>query len=176
MPTFDHLGILYEAQTPNSVGKVEEVRELSIPLGFKLEAIPLGTLADGSPDPAAIEGAIAALKAKGVQFIYLGSSAFLEKNSDQFTRAAVSAGLPVLTPYEHMVSSSQALMSIAARDYDVGTLAGEQVRRILVEKAVPGELPVLAMENFAYLVNMRVAKALNLYPPVELLQFVEKTE
>jgi putative ABC transport system substrate-binding protein len=37
-------------------------------------------------------------------------------------------------------------------------------------------VPVLAMEEFAYLVNMKVAKKLNLYPPVEFLQFVEKVE
>lgn len=176
MPTFDHLGMLYEAQTPNSLSTVEAVRELTKTLGFTLDAVPLGTLADGSPDPGSIERGIASLKEKGAQFIYLGSSAFLEKQSDLFTNAAVAAGIPVLTPYEHMVSSSKALMSVAARDYDVGRLAGDQVRRILVEKIQPGNLPVLAMEEFAYLVNMRVAKALNLYPPVEFLQFVEKVQ
>jgi len=176
MPAFDHLGMLYEAGTPNSVGKVEEVRALTTTLGFMLDAVPLGTLADGSPDRDSIEPGIAALKEKGAQFIYLGSSAFLEKQTDRFTGAAVAAGIPVLTPYEHMVSSSQALMSVAARDYDVGTLAGEQVRRILVDKTPPGDIPVLAMEEFAYLINMKVAKALNLYPPVEFLQFVEKVE
>ncbi|MEX6500998.1 ABC transporter substrate-binding protein [Pseudomonas zhanjiangensis] len=176
LPTFDHLGMLFETQTPNSVNKVEEVRALTDSLGFTLDTEPLGTLADGSPDPDTIERGIQALKAKGVQFIYLGSSAFLEKQSDRFTGAAVAAGIPVLTPYEHMVSSSQALMSVAARDYDVGRLAAEQVRRILVDRVAPGKLPVLAMEEFAYLVNMRVAKALNRYPPVEFLQFVEKVE
>jgi putative ABC transport system substrate-binding protein len=65
-------------------------------------------------------------------------------------------------------------MSIAARDYDVGKLAGKQVAKILVEGMRPGDLPVLAMEEFAYLVNMKVAKRLDLYPPVEFLQFVEK--
>lgn len=176
LPAFNHLGMLYEARTPNSVGKVEEVRALTQTLGFTLDAVPLGMLADGSPDPDSIELGIAALKAKGVQFIYLGSSAFLEKQTDRFTRAAVQAGIPVLSPYEHMVSASQALMSVAARDYDVGKLAGQQVRKILVEGARPGSLPVLGIEQFAYQVNMRVAKALNLYPPIEFLQFVEKIE
>lgn len=176
MPSFGHLGMLYEAATPNSLGKVEEVKGLTAALNFTLDAVALGTLADGRPDPESIEPGIAALKSKGVQFIYLGSSAFLEKETDRFTGAAVAAGLPVLTPYEHMVSDSQALMSVAARDYDVGKLAGEQVRRILVDGKRPGDLPVLAMDEFAYLINMKVAKALNLYPPVEFLQFVEKVE
>lgn len=176
MPSFDHLGMLYEAATPNSAGKVEEVKGLTETLNFTLDAVALGTLADGSPDPESIEPGIAALQSKGVQFIYLGSSAFLEKQGDRFTGAAVAAGIPVLTPYEHMVSKSQALMSVAARDYDVGKLAGEQVRRILVDGTPAGDIPVLAMDEFAYLVNMKVAKALDLYPPVEFLQFVEKVE
>ncbi len=176
LPGFNHLGMLYEAGTPNSVGKVDEIRALSHSMGFKLDAVPLGVLADGSTDPASIKTGIEALVKAGVQFIYLGSSAFLEKESDRFTGDAVAAGLPVLTPYEDMVKTSSALMSVAAKDYDVGKLAGEQVRRILIDKARPGDISVLAMKEFAYLVNMKVAKKLNLYPPVEFLQFVEKVE
>ena len=176
MPGFDHLGILYDPSAPNSVLKVDEVKALSDTLQFKLDAVPLGMLSDGTPDPDSIDGAVAQLKAAGAQFIYLGSSAFLEKQSERFTSAAVASGLPVLTPYEHMVSGSHALMSVAARDYDVGKLAGAQVEKILVSGQRPGDLPVLAMEEFAYLVNMKVAKQLDLYPPVEFLQFVEKVE
>jgi putative ABC transport system substrate-binding protein len=88
----------------------------------------------------------------------------------------VADGLPVLVPYEHMVSESQALMSVAARDYDVGKLAGAQASRVLVDGQTAGDLPILPMEEFAYLVNMKVAKSLSLYPPVEFLQFVEKVE
>ncbi|WP_281061099.1 ABC transporter substrate binding protein, partial [Mesorhizobium sp. M1E.F.Ca.ET.063.01.1.1] len=106
----------------------------------------------------------------------LGSSTFLEKNADAFTSAAVANGLPVLSPYEHLVGESQALMSVAARDYDVGKLAGDQVAKILMENAKPGDMPVVAIDKFAYLVNMKVARKLNLLPPVEFLQFVEKVE
>lgn len=173
MPKFDHLGILYDESAPNSTGKVDEIRGLTGSLKFKLSALALNSLADGSPDPDSIEPAIAALKDIGVQFIYLGSSSFLERQTDRFTGAAVAAGLPVLTPYEHMVKDSNALMSIAARDYDVGKLAGVQVERILVEGTEPGDIPVLPMEEFAYLVNMQAARKLNLYPPIEFFQFVE---
>jgi putative ABC transport system substrate-binding protein len=176
MPGFDRLGILYDTSAPNSMLKVEEIRGLTDTLQFKLDAVPLTLLADGTPDPGSIDPGIAALKEKGVQFIYLGSSAFLEKQSDSFTTAAVAAGLAVLTPYEHMVTDSHALMSVAARDYDVGKLAGMQVAKILVEGMRPGDLPVLAMEEFAYLINMEVAKRLDLYPPIEFLQFVEQVK
>lgn len=35
---------------------------------------------------------------------------------------------------------------------------------------------MLAIDPFAYLVNMKMVKKLSLYPPVEFLQFVEKVE
>lgn len=176
LPSFDHLGMLFDSSEPNSVRKVEELKELSTKMKFKFDAVSLPTLADGTPDPAKLPEATVQLKAAGVQFVYLGSSTFLEKNADAFTGAAVANGLPVLSPYEHLVTNSQALMSVAARDYDVGKLAGEQVARILTSSAKPGDMPVVAVEKFAYLVNMKVAKKLNLLPPVEFLQFVEKVE
>ncbi|MES0207339.1 ABC transporter substrate-binding protein [Mesorhizobium sp. LNHC209A00] len=176
LPTFDHLGLLFDRAEPNSVKKMEELATLSKKMMFKFDALPLPALADGTPDQAKLAETIAQLKAAGAQFVYLGSSTFLEKNADAFTAAAVDNGLPVLSPYEHLVSESQALMSVAARDYDVGKLAGEQVAKILTQGAKPGDMPVVAIEKFAYLVNMRVAKKLNLFPPVEFLQFVERVE
>jgi putative ABC transport system substrate-binding protein len=176
MPSFDHLGVLYDSSEANSVRKVEELKGLTDQLKFKFDAVPLGTNADGTPQLESIKPSMDKLKSAGVQFVYLGSSTFLEKQQDAYTGAAVDDGLPVLVPYEHMVSESQALMSVAARDYDVGKLAAKQASAIIVEGKKPGDVPVLAMEEFAYLVNMKVAKKLNLYPPVEFLQFVEKVE
>lgn len=176
MKDFAHLGILYDASEANSVAKVDEIKALTGELNFSLTALPLAAKADGTPDPASVTPKMQELKQAGVQFVYLGSSTFLEKQQDLFTGAALEAVLPVLSPYEHLVTESNALMSVAARDYDVGRLAARQASRILVDGSQPGDLPVLAMEEFAYLVNMRVAKQLNLFPPVEFLQFVEKVE
>lgn len=174
MPAFSHLGMLYDASAANSVAKVREMEALAGKLGFTLTALAL--TGEGEPDRKSIRPRLAELKQAGAQFVYLGSSAFLEKETDLFTGEAVEMGLPVLSPYEHMVNDSSALMSVAARDYDVGKLAARQAQRILVEGKAPGDLPVLAMQDFAYRVNMKVAKTLNLFPPVEFLQFVEMVE
>ncbi len=176
LPGFNHLGVLYDPSEVNSVAKVEELNGLAGPLGFTLDVLPLGLDASGAPTIDSIKPQMDKFKAAGAQFIYLGSSTFLEKQQDAFTGAAVDSGLPVLVSYEHMVTESQALMSVAARDYDVGKLAGQQAAKILVDGRKPGDLPVLPMEEFAYLVNMKVAKKLSLYPPVEFLQFVETVE
>ena len=124
------------------------------------------TVADIAPKMAELQSA-------GVDFLYLGSSSFLRKNGDAVTGAAVDYGIPVLSPYESLVHASQALMSVASRYYQVGRLAGEQAKRILVDGATPGDLPVLQMTDFAIVINMGVAKKLGRFPPIDLLQVAE---
>jgi putative ABC transport system substrate-binding protein len=72
-----------------------------------------------------------------------------------------------------LVRESQALISVAARYYDVGRLAGGQAEKILVGGVAPGDLPVVRMTDFAVVINMDVARKLKLFPPLDLLQIAE---
>ena len=89
------------------------------------------------------------------------------------TGAALRSGLPLLSSHESMVRDSQALISVAARYYDVGRLAGMQAEKILVRRMAAGDLPVLRMKDFAVVINMNVAKKLKRFPPLDLLQIAE---
>lgn len=173
LPSFKHLGMLYNTDEKNSVLKRDQVAALTGPMGFELTALELPLDAGGKPHVDDIAEKTAELKAAGVDFIYLGSSSFLRDNKDAFTGAAVNNGIPILSPYENLVRKSQALISVAARYYDVGRLAGQQAEKILVRKIVPGDLPVLRMTNFAVVINMDVARRLKLFPPLDLLQVAE---
>jgi putative ABC transport system substrate-binding protein len=172
-PGFRRLGLLYNANEPNSLLKRDEVAALTMDMDFELVAIELPLAADGKPRVEDIPIKLAELKDRAVDFIYVGSSSFLDKNRDLFTGAAVDLGLPILSPYERLVRDADALISIAARYYDVGRLAGAQAKKILVDGEVPGDIPVARMTEFAYVVNMAVARRLNRYPPLEILQFAE---
>ncbi len=173
LPNFQRLGLLYNANEANSLLKRDEVAMLAGPMGFELIAreLPLGE--DGKPRVEDIAPGLAALKEAGVDFLYLGSSSFLRKNRDALSAAAIENGIPVLSPYEGMVRSSQGLISVAARYYDVGRLAGAQAEKILVEGTTPGDLPVARMTDFAVVINIGVASKLKLFPPLELLQVAE---
>lgn len=172
-PDFQHLGILFNGNEPNSLIKVEEHRALSKEMGYAFTAIELEPGNAGAPDPALIPIRMKELAAAGIDFIYLGSSSYLRIHADAFTNAAVENGLPVLSPYEELVRENQALVSIAARAYDVGRVAAEQALRILRDGAAPGDLPIERVTDFAYVVNMDVARKLNIFPPVEMLQVAE---
>ena len=175
-PAFKRLGILYNTNENNSVVKVKEVAALAKKMNFELVALELELGEDGKPKPESIPVRMADLRAAGVDFIYLGSSSFLDVHRDIFTKSAVDHGMPVLSPYERLVRDSHALMSIAARYQDVGVLAGRQAKSILVDGKKPGDLPVLSVDQYAYVVNMTTAKRLNMFPSVEILQFAETVE
>lgn len=173
MPDFEHLGILFNGNERNSAIKVEEHRALSRKMGYTFTAIELDPGNIDAPDPALIPVRMKELADAGVDFVYLGSSSYLRIHADVFTGAAVENGLPVLSPYEELVRENQALVSIAARAYDVGRVAAEQALRILRDGATPGDLPIERVTDFAYVVNMDVARRLNIFPPVEMLQVAE---
>ena len=173
LPNFKRLGLLYNADEKNSVLKRDEVAALTEPMGFELIALELPLDGNGKPNVDDIATKISELKEAGVDFIYLGSSSFLRDNKAAFTGAAVNNGIPVLSPYENLVQESLALISVAARYYDVGRLAGQQAEKILVVNITPGDLPVLRMTDFAVVINMSVAKKLKLFPPLNLLQIAE---
>jgi putative ABC transport system substrate-binding protein len=175
-PAFKRLGMLYNSNENNSVLKAKEIENLTKTMNFELVAVELEPGADGKPSPESIPPAIARLKAASVDFIYLGSSSFLDVHGDTFTQSAVDAGIPVLSPYERLVRDSQALLSIATRYEDVGALAGRQAESILIGQKKPGDLPVLSVDQYTYVVNMTTAKKLKMFPSVEMLQIAEIVE
>ena len=88
-------------------------------------------------------------------------------------QAARQNGLPLLSPYEELVRESGALISVAARYYDVGRLAGRQAARILSGNIPPAGLPVAQMTEFAVVINLDTARRLGAYPPIGLLQITD---
>jgi putative ABC transport system substrate-binding protein len=175
-PKFKKLGMLFNSNEPNSVQKVKEIEALTKHMKFELVGVDLKIGADGHPLKEDISAGLKELRAAGVDFIYMGSSSFLRNYQDLFTETAVANGLPVLSPYENTVLNSNALLSVAASYEDVGRLAGKQALAILLEGKIPGELPVRSVSQYSYLVNMKVAKQLNLYPSVKILQFAKIIE
>ncbi len=173
VPGFQKLGLIVTPHEKNSLLKSIEIAELAETMGFELVSLTLAANAGGLPNSGDIITKVEELSQAGVDFIYLGSSSFLEENIGIFATSATEAGIPILSPYEATVRNARALMSIAADNGDTGRLAAQQAERILVDGATPGDLPVVAMTDFAYVVNMEVARQLNLFPPVSILQVAE---
>src|SRR5690606_9667525 len=110
-----------------------------------LLALEIDADATGQPDALSIPAKMKALKQGGVDFVYVGSSSFIERNGDTFTRAALEVGLPVLSPYERLVTEASALLSVSARYDAVCSLAARQAIKILSGVVNVGELIILDM-------------------------------
>jgi hypothetical protein len=72
-----------------------------------------------------------------------------------------------------LVRESNALLSVAAKYSEVGKLASQQVSKILFDNKSPGRLPVVVVKKYAYVINMKVAEELGLFPSVNILQYAE---
>ncbi|MCU9839579.1 ABC transporter substrate-binding protein [Ruegeria sp. WL0004] len=173
---FDRLGLLYNSNEENSVIKRDELAALAPTLGVELIALEVQPGVSGPPDPAQIPARMAELAAAGVEWLYLGSSSFLRQNGTLFTESAVENGIAIISPYEVLVRNDSALLSIAAREEDVGRLAARQALTILRDGIAPGDLPILSATDFAYVVNMDVARKLDKIPPFAFLQIAETVQ
>lgn len=170
--SFDTLGLLYNSDEANSVIKHDELVDLSRTMGFNLVAVDMSQ--DGArPEPEDLPAWLDRLKEAGVRWIYIGSSSFLQRNADAFTRGAIVRDMAVVSPYEHLVRKSDALISVAAHLKDVGRLAAQQALRILRDGESPGDLPIVRAADFAIVVNMDVARELNRMPPFAFLQIAD---
>jgi putative tryptophan/tyrosine transport system substrate-binding protein len=176
LPGFRRLGLLYNENEPNSVLKFHELAELAEQEGFELAALPISLDQDGMPLVEDIGPKVRQLALADVDFLYMGSSSFLLANRAILGAAAVRARMPILSPYEEAVADGNALVSVAARYREIGRLAGRQVEAILFDGSSPGDLPVLRMTEFAVTINLAVAKAIDLFPPVDILQIADIIE
>jgi putative ABC transport system substrate-binding protein len=165
-PEFNKLGLLYNSNEKNSLLKMKELSELAPQLGFELIALEIEPGSTEVPKVELIEQRLKDLKAQGVKWLYVGSSSFLNANGKLFTEKAVENGLAVVSPYPALVRDQSALLSIAAPREEVGQLAAEQALKILSDGKVPGQMPIAVATHFTHAVNIKVAKQLNLLPPV----------
>lgn len=173
MPGFRKLGLVYNANEPNSIIKRDEMAELAKSMAFEFTSVEVPLKPSGRPDAADIPAAVRSLKAADVDFLYLGSSSFLRANGSVLADAARQYGLPLLSPYEELVRGNGALISVAARYREIGRLAADQANRMLSGDVPADGVPVARMTDFAVVVNLDTARALGLYPPIGLLQIVE---
>jgi putative ABC transport system substrate-binding protein len=141
--------------------------------GFELieRVVPKG--ADGTPDKLSLPRLVHELAEQKADLLYMAPDTFLLLNRDAITSAAMQSGLPVLASAELAVRESNALMGVVNRYYTIGQLTAWQSERILVDGVAPQQIPIEAPPNFSLIVNMRVANAMKLYPPMRVLKIAE---
>ena len=158
----------------NSEITVEALRPLLAErdIDFDARAVPLA--ADGRPDIEAVPGLVRQVSAAGADFLYIGPDTFVAFTArDPLTETALNVRLPTFAVTETIVRQSHALIGLFSAGLSVGRFTAFKAEQILFEGRDPATIPVETLQRFSLLINMPVARAIEAYPPLTLLDLAE---
>ncbi|MFN3547274.1 MAG: ABC transporter substrate binding protein, partial [Mesorhizobium sp.] len=167
------LGVLYTGSEQNSVSIVEELRRLRETMDFSLVERQFRRGDDGRPSPDGIEDLIAEIGSEGANWLYLLPDTFLGTQYARVVPAALANRLPTFGAAELAIRQGGALVGLISRYYSVGQLAASKAVRILRDGEPAGEIPIETLKRFSLIINLPVARKLDLYPPIEMLNYAE---
>ena len=64
-------------------------------------------------------------------------------------------------------------MGLVSNYANAGAFAGYKAEQILLGKEVVGKIPIETLQRFALVVNMKTAKQLGIYPPLDMIKIAE---
>jgi putative tryptophan/tyrosine transport system substrate-binding protein len=167
------LGVLYTASEQNSVSVVQELSDLQPKMNFTLIERQFRRDGDGRPIADGIEEMISEIKQAGADWLYLLPDTFLGTQYARVAPAALAQSLPTFGAAELAIRQGGALVALVSRYYSVGQLAASKALRILRDHAPVDQIPIETLKRFSLIINMAVAKRLELYPPIDMLNYAE---
>ena len=170
---FKKLASVYDSTSRNVRINVELLKEAVPKAGMEFLPLPITLDENGKSDPSSMPGLIRQAKAEGADILYIGPDSFLARNGELFTKSAIEEGLPTFAATEFPVRRSHSLFGLVSDYYTVGKLAGLQAERILVEGIEPQNLPLAQLARHKLWINVDVARALNLYPPLSMVRIAD---
>jgi putative ABC transport system substrate-binding protein len=168
------IAVVYNPGENNMVVTVGNLRAACSALGLTLMEMPLPPGADGTPSPEAIPDLIATAKRDGAELIYIGPDTLVaSRNNKLVADAALEHQLPTFCATELPIRSAPLLMGLVSRATNVGRFAAFKASEILLNGRSPSTVPVQTLDRFSLIVRIEVARRLNLYPPMRLLNIAE---
>lgn len=166
---FSRVGVLYNAGEPNSAAMAADLRELAQSQRFELIEQAFDRDAEGRPLATGIDAKVAALKAAGAEWLYLGPDTFLFSQVERIAAAAMDARLPTFSATEGVLDSpAPVLAGLVSSYYTIGQFAGFKALQVLSQGLRARDIPIETLARYSFIVRMEVAKALDFLPPVSL--------
>lgn len=167
---FRKIGYLHNPAEPNSLTILRGLQAQAQRQGLQVIDASLGPHAD----PAQIAPLVADIAARGADLLYIGPITFLAfTHREAITQAALRQQLPTFCSTESIVRRAGCLFGLFSNDTNVGRFAGSMARQILLEKKPVSAIAASTLQRFSLLVNIPTAQALDLYPPMLLLNVAE---
>ncbi|MGN6527578.1 MAG: ABC transporter substrate-binding protein [Burkholderiaceae bacterium] len=170
---FTRLGMLYSSNEPNSAAVLRELQALGRRRGFEVLARPFRVDAAGQPGADGAADIVHGLQAAGAQWLYMPPDSFLGTQArGVVVPAALQARLPAFASTEQLMASG-ALLGLVSRYYNVGQFAAYKAERILSGQAPAQRIPVETLTRFSLQIDLRVARRLDVLPPLEMFNYAE---
>jgi putative ABC transport system substrate-binding protein len=162
------IGMLVNANSPNTEGERRDVQAAAQAIGQRLMIVDVSTEAD-------LEPAFAAMARQGVAGLLSGSGAFMNSQRERLVSLAARHAIPAIYP-EREYAVAGGLMSLGGSITHAYRQVGVYAGRILHGER-PGELPVVQTSKVHFVLNMRAARTLKLtIPPAVAFQADEIIE
>ena len=170
---FKSLGLIYTPSEQNSVVVLEELRRISRKMGITVVAMPFRTDANRKATSEGAAEMIRKMKAEKVEWLYLLPDSFLSTQAKSvIIPAAHENGLPTFASVASFMEAG-ALTGLVSRFHSIGQFTAYKAEQILVRKIAPAKIPVETLTRFSLQVNMNVAEALKLPPPLPMFNYAE---
>jgi len=171
---FKKLGVVYNPGEPNSRFMLDDLNAAASQLGFELIAEAVTPDAKGLPDSQSLPRLVRKLKERGAEWLYIGPDTFVGfTHRKTTTAAAAEAGLPSFTANESAIRDGNALFGLFSPQENMSRFVAFKAALILHDKIPAGSIPIETLQRFSVLVNMCTAKALDVYPPLPLLNIAD---
>ncbi|MCB1886334.1 MAG: ABC transporter substrate-binding protein [Rhodocyclaceae bacterium] len=172
---FRKLGLIYSPNEKNSRLVAARVAELGRTDGFTVAERTFPLDADGRPDGSGATGLLDALKADGVEWLYLPPDSYLTTLARDLLARAAELGVPTFASTEALVKAG-ALTGVVSRYERVGQFTAYKAEQILLGGRAPASIPVETLSRFSLQVNLPVARRMGLPPPLAMFDYAELLE
>ena len=170
---WNKLGVLYNPAETNSQAIVQSLKQYGQKNQVEILARGLQQDNAGKPTADGLESLMDGLHQGGAQWLYLPPDTFLGTIYDRITPLALQRQLPPFASTELALRTGHALTGVVSRYYSVGQLAGSKAVDLLLGQKTVQQLPVESLKRFSLMVNMQMAQQLDLYPPLQVLNYSE---
>lgn len=167
------LGVLYNPAEANSQAIVQSLQQYGQQHQLEILTSSLRQNDAGKPTADGLTELIDTLHQGGAQWLYLPPDTFLGTIYDRVTPLALQRKLPLFASTELALRTGNALTGVVSRYYSVGQLAGSKALDLLLGNKTVQQLPVESLKRFSLMVNMQMAQQLELYPPLQVLNYAE---
>jgi putative tryptophan/tyrosine transport system substrate-binding protein len=156
VPTTTLIAALLNSKNPNLAGVTKNITEAARAVGLRVHFLHASNERE-------LDAAFAALPQLGAGALLVASDPFFNDRRDHVVALAARSAIPAIYE-ERQFAAAGGLMSYGADFVQSYRQAGIYTGRILKGEK-PGELPVVQSTKFAFVINLKTAKALGLEIP-----------